>query len=57
MNVYSEFNTDNLYFYAKFPIIIIVIITIIIITFTIIIIRLSGSVGLVDPLVNLSIWK
>jgi len=57
MNVYSEFNTDNLYFYAKFPIIIIVIITIIIITFTIIIIRLSGSVGFVDPLVNLSIWK
>lgn len=35
--------------------IIIVIITINYITFTIIII--SGSVGLVDPLVDLSIWK
>jgi len=28
MNIYSEFNTDNLYFYAKFPMIIIVIITV-----------------------------
>lgn len=33
--IYSGFNTDNLYFYAKFPMIIIVIITINYITFII----------------------